>query len=57
MNKDKLLIIAFGIFFLSAGILECDGYLILFGYFIVTITAVYFSLITFIGLRILFHMF
>ena len=48
---------AFGIFFLSAGILECDGYLILFGYFMVTITAIYFSLITFIGLRILFHMF
>jgi hypothetical protein len=48
---------AFGIFFLSAGILECDGYLILFGYFMVTITAIYFLIITFIGLKILFHMF
>ena len=48
---------AFGIFFLSAGILECDGFLILSGYFIVTITALYFIIITFIGLKILFHMF
>ena len=48
---------AFGIFFLSVGILECDGYLILFGYFMVIITAVYFLLITFIGLKILFHIF
>jgi hypothetical protein len=48
---------AFGIFFLSTGILECDGYLILFGYFMVTITAIYFLIITFIGLKILFHMF
>ena len=29
---------ALGIFFLSAGILECDGYLILSGYFVVVIT-------------------
>ena len=46
---------ACGIFFLSAGILECDGYLILFGYFMVIITAIYFLIITFIGLQILFH--
>lgn len=48
---------ACGIFFLSAGILECDGYLILFGYFMVIITAIYFLIITFIGLQILFHIF
>ena len=48
---------AFGIFSLSAGILECDGYLILFGYFIIVITAIYFSIVTLIGLKILFHIF
>ncbi len=48
---------AFGIFFLSVGILECDGYLIVLGYFIVAITTIYFLLITIIGLKILFHMF
>jgi len=48
---------AFGIFFLSAGILECDGYLILFGYFMVIITSIYFLVVTFIGLKLLFHVF
>ena len=48
---------ALGIFFLSAGILECDGYLIVSGYFILAITTIYFLLITIIGLKILFHMF
>lgn len=48
---------AFGIFFLSAGILECDGYLILFGYFMVIITTIYFLIITFIGLKYILHVF
>ena len=48
---------AFGIFFLAAGILECDGYLILFGYFMVIITSIYFLIITVIGLKFLFHVF
>jgi len=46
---------ALGIFFLSAGILERDGYLILSGYFVVILTAVYFSLITILGLKFLFY--
>lgn len=46
---------AFGIFFLSAGILECDGYLILSGYLVVILTAVYFTLITILGLKFLFN--
>ncbi len=46
---------AFGIFFLSAGILECDGYLILSGYLIVIFTAIYFTVITILGLKYLFH--
>ena len=45
---------ALGIFFLSAGILECDGYLILSGYFVVVITAIYFTLFTLVGLKIIF---
>jgi hypothetical protein len=45
---------ALGIFFLSAGILECDGYLILLGYFVVVITAIYFTIFTFLGLKIIF---
>ena len=45
---------ALGIFFLSAGILECDGYLILSGYFVVVITAIYFILFTLLGLKIIF---
>ncbi|MGB8233709.1 MAG: exopolysaccharide biosynthesis protein, partial [Methanobacterium sp.] len=46
---------AIGIFFLSAGILECDGYLILTGYLVVIFTAVYFTLITILGLKYLFN--
>jgi hypothetical protein len=46
---------AFGIFFLSAGILECDGYLILTGYLVVILTALYFSAITILGLKFLFN--
>ena len=46
---------AFGVFFLSAGILECDGYLIIAGYFVVIITVIYFTLITLLGLQFLFH--
>ena len=45
---------ALGIFFLSAGILECDGYLILLGYFVVVITAIYFTIFIFLGLKIIF---
>lgn len=45
---------ALGIFFLSAGILECDGYLILSGYLVVVITAIYFTLFTLAGLKIIF---
>jgi hypothetical protein len=46
---------AFGIFFLSAGILECDGYLILTGYLVVIITVIYFTIITVLGLKFLFN--
>jgi hypothetical protein len=46
---------AVGIFFLSAGILECDGYLILSGYLVVIFTAVYFTMITILGLKYLFN--
>jgi hypothetical protein len=45
---------ALGIFFLSARILECDGYLILSGYVVVVITAIYFILVTLLGLKIIF---
>lgn len=48
---------ALGIFLLSAGILECDGYLILSGYLVVTITTIYFTFITILGLKLLFHIF
>jgi len=46
---------AFGVFFLSAGILESDGYLILAGYLVVIATAIYFALITMLGLQFLFN--
>ena len=46
---------ALGVFFLAAGILECDGYLIILGYLFVTITTLYFALIMIIALKILFH--
>jgi hypothetical protein len=40
---------ALGVFCLSAGTLECDGYLILAGYLVVGITAVYFGLVIWLG--------
>jgi hypothetical protein len=40
---------AYSIFFLAAGILECDGYFVLAGYSMVTITTVYFILIFVLG--------
>jgi hypothetical protein len=40
---------ASGIFFLSAGALECDGYLILAGYVVVILTAVYFGSVILLG--------
>lgn len=46
---------ALGIFFLSAGILECDGYLILSGYLVVIITAIYFTVMSILGLELLYN--
>ena len=40
---------ALGVFFLAAGTLECDGYLILAGYGVVTITAIYFITVILLG--------
>lgn len=40
---------AFGVFFLAAGTLECDGYLILAGYAVVIITAIYFLTVILLG--------
>ena len=40
---------AFGVFFLAAGTLECDGYLILAGYAVVIITAIYFLSVILLG--------
>jgi hypothetical protein len=40
---------ASGIFLLSAGALECDGYLILAGYIMVILTAVYFGSVILLG--------
>ncbi len=39
----------YSIFFLAAGILECDGYLVLAGYLMVSITTIYFSLMILVG--------
>jgi hypothetical protein len=46
---------ALGIFFLSAGMLECDGYIILAGYVMVIITTIYFILMTILGLNYFFN--
>jgi len=46
---------AFSVFFLSAGILECDGYLILAGYIMVVLTTIYFSIMILIGYNLLFN--
>jgi hypothetical protein len=40
---------ALGVFFLAAGTLECDGYLILAGYAVVIITAIYFISVILLG--------
>jgi hypothetical protein len=46
---------ALGIFFLSAGMLECDGYIIMAGYVMVIITTIYFILMTILGLNYFFN--
>ncbi len=40
---------AYSIFFLAAGILECDGYLVLAGYLLVSVTTIYFGLTLLLG--------
>ncbi len=39
----------YSIFLLAAGILECDGYLVLAGYLMVSITTIYFTLMVLVG--------
>lgn len=43
----------YSIFFLVLGILECDGYFILAGYLLVSITTIYFSLIFIFGYAVI----
>lgn len=40
---------AYSIFFLAAGILECDGYFVLAGYSLTSITTIYFILFSLLG--------
>lgn len=42
---------ASGVFLLAAGTLECDGYLILAGYFVVIMTMIYFGSVILLGLE------
>jgi len=42
---------ASGVFLLAAGTLECDGYLILAGYFVVIMTMIYFGSVILLGIE------
>ncbi|MCK9150971.1 exopolysaccharide biosynthesis protein [Methanobacterium alcaliphilum] len=48
---------AYGILFLALGSLECDGYLILTGYGLVTVTTAYFSLTALLGMDLIRNVF
>lgn len=43
----------YSIFFLAAGILECDGYFVLAGYLLIGITTIYFSLVILFGYAVI----